>query len=378
LKFLALIWGGIRRNRGRSILILLQVVIAFTLFGVLQGLNGAINKAVAASHADRLYVGSRQRFGTPLPIAIMSTVQTTPGVIASTYRSFLGATWQKPDQPVPVLATDVASFLAIYPEFQVSPAAGQGMKQQQDGAIVGVETARKYHWQIGQRVVLQSIPKKDGSPDWTFDIVGTYVNSEDPKSSDLLIANYHYINESIAQPDTIALATVHIADPGRAADVGAAIDKHFLNSPNETLTQTERQAAEGQVASLGDIDTVVHRVIGATFFVLLFATGALMMQSIRDRTSELAVLKTLGFSDRLVMLLILVETVALCVGGAALGLGLASRILPLAGSLVGLVAIPLGVVITGFAFAMGLALAAGAIPAWRGLRLRVVDALANR
>ncbi len=378
MKFLALIWGGIRRNRGRSILILLQVVIAFTLFGVLQGLNGAINKAVAASHADRLYVGSRQRFGTALPIAIMSTVQTTPGVIASTYRSFLGATWQKPDQPVPILATDVSSFLPIYPEFQVTPTAAQGMQQQQDGAIVGVETARKYHWQIGQRIVLQSIPKKDGSPDWPFDIIGTYVNSEDPKSSDLLIANYHYINESIAQPDTIALATVHIADPGRAAAVGAAIDKHFLNSPNETLTQTERQAAEGQIATLGDIDTVVHRVIGATFFVLLFATGALMMQSIRDRTSELAVLKTLGFSDRLVMLLILVETLALCVGGAALGLGLASRVLPLAGSLIGLVAIPLGVVMTGFAFAVGLALAAGAIPAWRGLRLRVVDALANR
>ncbi len=171
---------------------------------------------------------------------------------------------------------------------------------------------------------------------------------------------------------------MHIADPARAAAVGAAIDKHFLNSPNETLTQTERQAAEGQVATLGDIDIVVHRVIGATFFVLLFATGALMMQSIRDRTSELAVLKTVGFPDRLVMLLILVETLALCVGGAALGLGLASRMLPLAGSLVGLVSIPLSVYVTGFAFAVALALAAGAIPAWRGLRLRVVDALANR
>lgn len=378
MKFVSLIWAGIRRNRGRSILILAQVVIAFTLFGVLQGLNGAINQAVAASHADRLYVGSRQRFGTPLPISIMSTVQNTPGVIASTYRFGLGATWQKPDQQVPILATDVESFLAIYPELQVSPAARQGMKQQQDGAIVGLETLRKYHWQVGQRVVLQSIAKKDGSPDWTFDIVGTYMSSDDPESSPLLIANYHYINESIAQPDTIALATAHIAAPERAAEVGAAIDKHFLNSPNETLTQTERQAAEGQVASLGDIDTVVHRVIGATFFVLLFATGALMMQSIRERTPELAVLKTVGFSDRLVMMLILAETLALCVGGAAVGLGFASRILPLARSLIGLGTIPLEVVVTGFVFAVVLALAAGAIPAWRGLRLHVVDALANR
>ncbi len=378
MKYASLVWAGIRRNRGRSVLILAQVVIAFTLFGVLQGLNGAINKAVAASHADRMYVGSRTRFGTPLPIAIMSTIAHTPGVLESTYRFGLGATWQKPDQQIPILATEVASFLDIYPEVVVSPAARQGMTQQQDGAIVGVVTMRKYHWQIGQRIVLQSLPKKDGSPDWTFDIVGTYENAEEPESAVLLIANYHYINESVTKPDTISLATVHIADPQRAADVGAAIDKHFLNSPNETLTQTERQAAEGQVASLGDINTVVHRIIGDTFFVLLFATGALMMQSIRERTPELAVLKTFGFSDRLVMILILAETLTLCMAGAAVGLWFASRILPLARSLIGLGTIPLEVVVTGFVFATALALAAGAIPAWRGLRLHVVDALANR
>jgi putative ABC transport system permease protein len=378
LKYASLIWAGIRRNRGRSILILAQVVIAFTLFGVLQGLNGAINKAVEASHADRMYVGARQRFGTPLPIAIMSTIESTPGILQSTYRSFLGATWQKPDQQIPILATEVATYLTIYPELQASAGALQAMKQQQDGAIVGVVTLRKYHWQVGQRIVLQSVTKKDGSPDWTFDIVGTYESTDQPENADLMFANYHYVNESLPKPDTIQMAIVHIADPARAADVGAAIDKHFLNSPNETLTQTEREAALSSVASLGDINTVVHRVIAATFFVLLFATGALMMQSIRERTPELAVLKTFGFSDRLVMILILAETLALCLGGAAVGLGFASRILPLARSLIGLGTIPLEVVITGFAFAVGLALVAGAIPAWRGLRLHVVDALANR
>jgi putative ABC transport system permease protein len=380
VKFVALIWAGIRRNRGRSNLILLQVVIAFTLFGVLQGLNGAINKAVDATHADRLYVGSRQRFGTPLPIALMSTVQGTPGVIAAAARFQFGGIWQKPDQQVPIMASDIDAFLSVYPELEVAPAARQGMKQLQDGAIVGVETMSKYHWQLGQRIVLQSLPKKDGSANWTFDIVGTYRNGDDPKSSDLIMANYHYVNESLNPPqsNTMALAAIRITDPARASEVETAIDRHFLNSPNETLTQSERELAQSQVASIGDIDTVVHRVIGATFFVLLFATGALMMQSIRERTPELAVLKTFGFSDRLVMILILAETLALCVGGAALGLGLASRILPLARNFIGLGTIPLGVVVTGFACAVALALAAGAIPAWRGLRLRVVDALANR
>jgi putative ABC transport system permease protein len=380
VKFAALIWAGIRRNRGRSNLILLQVIIAFTLFGVLQGLNGAINKAVAATHADRLYVGSRQRFGTPLPIAIMSTVQSTPGVIASAARFQFGAVWQKPDQQVPIMATDIDAFLSVYPEMQVAPAARQAMKQVQDGVIVGEATMTKYHWKIGQRIVVQSIVKKDGSPDWTFDIVGTYLNDDDHDASQLLMANYHYVNESLNPPtaNTMAIAALRVADPSHAAAVEAAIDKHFLNSPNETLTQSELELAQSQVASIGDIDTVVHRVIAATFFVLLFATGALMMQSIRERTPELAVLKTFGFSDRLVMALILAETLALCVCGAAVGLGLASRILPLARNLIGLGTIPLGVVVTGFVFAIALALAAGAIPAWRGLRLHVVDALANR
>jgi putative ABC transport system permease protein len=380
VKFAALIWAGIRRNRGRSNLILLQVVIAFTLFGVLQGLNGAINKAVAATHADRLYVGSRQRFGTPLPIAIMSTVQSTPGVIASAARFQFGAVWQKPDQQVPIMASDIDDFLMVYPELQVAPAARRAMKQLQDGVIVGEATMTKYHWKIGQRIVVQSIVKKDGSPNWTFDIVGTYLNGDDPDSSQLLMANYHYVNESLNPPqaNTMAVAALRVADPSRAATVETAIDKHFLNSPNETLTQSELELAQSQVASIGDIDTVVHRVIAATFFVLLFATGALMMQSIRERTPELAVLKTFGFSDRLVMMLILAETLALCVCGAAVGLGLASRILPLARNLIGLGTIPLEVVVTGFVFAIVLALAAGAIPAWRGLRLHVVDALANR
>jgi putative ABC transport system permease protein len=380
LKFVSLIWAGIRRSRARSILLLAQVVIAFTLFGVLQGLNGAINQALAATHADRLYVGSRLRFGSPLPIAIMSTVQSTPGVIASTYRVGFGATWQKPDQAVAVIATDIDSFLSVYPEYEVSPAAHRAMRQTQDGAIVGLETLRRYHWQVGQRIVVQGLPQKSGGQDWTFDIVGTYVNSDDPQSSTALLANYRYFDESAAAQfaDTIAVATIRIADPRRAADVEAAIDKHFANSPNETLTQSELEVAEANVASLGDLNAVVHRIIAATFFVLLFATGALMMQSIRERTPELAVLKTIGFSDTRVMMLILAETLALCLGGAAVGLGIASRILPLARALIGIGSIPLVVVVAGFACALALALAGGAIPAWRGLRLRVVDALANR
>ena len=380
MKFIPLIWAGIWRKRSRSILILAQVVIAFTLFGTLQGLNSAIKQAVDATHADRLYVGSRLRLGAPLPISILSRVQSTPGVTASTFRFQFGATYQKATQGVPILATDVESFLAMYPEVQVKPSQAQAMKGTQDGVIVGVESMSKYGWKVGQHITLQSpLPRKNGSRDWTFEIVGTYENREQTDAAVLLIANYRYVNESLAgERDTIGIATVRIPDPARAAEIEQAIDRQFANSPNETLTQTEHELAEANVSSIGDLDVVVHRITAATFAVLLFATGALMMQSIRERTPELAVLKTFGFSDPLVMVLILSETLALCVTGAAVGLSLAARILPLARTYIGLGSVPPIVVAAGFGCAVLLALAGGAIPAWRGLRLRVVDALANR
>jgi putative ABC transport system permease protein len=282
---------------------------------------------------------------------------------------------------MPIAATDVASFLAMYPEMQVEPAqALQGLKLTQDGALVGVVSMRKYGWKVGQRITLQTpLPRKNGSRDWTFQILGSYHDMEDPDRATQIVANYRYINESQAgQPDTIAFAVVRIADPTQAGQVEQAIDRQFANSPNETLTQSEQELAQSQVENLGDLDVVVHRITAATFFVLLFATGALMMQSIRERTPELAVLKTFGYSGPLLMALILAETLILCVAGAGLGLWIAARILPRARNFIGLGSLPVVVVAEGIVFAVVLALAGGAIPAWRGFRLRVVDALANR
>jgi putative ABC transport system permease protein len=381
VKYIPLVWAGLRRKRGRSILIVLQVIIAFTLFGVLQGLNSGVQKALDSTHADRLYVSSRLRLGTPLPMAMLSRIQSTPGVVATTFRFQFGATYQNDTAGFPMIGTDVDSFVAMYPEqFQVSKSAQQAMAQTQDGALVGAETMRRFGWKIGQRVTVQAgVMRKDGTRNWPFDIVGTFQNPDQPDSALAIVLNYRYVNESLpANRDTFALATVRIGDISRTAAIEQAIDALFANSPNETLTQSEHELAESQVANLGDLGAVVHRITAATFFVLLFATGALMMQSIRERTPELAVLKTIGFSDKLVMALILCETAVLCVGGAAIGLGLASRILPLANRFIGIAHVPGIVFAIGFASAVVLALAGGSIPAWRGLRLRIVDALAGR
>jgi putative ABC transport system permease protein len=386
VKYIPLVWAGIWRKRSRSILILLQVIVAFALFGVLQGLTSAINHAIAATHADRLYVGSKLDLGDPLPISIVEQVKRVPGVLRVAPRYQFGASYQRPEQGVPICATDVDSFLAVYPEDKVDAAQQRAMRQIQDGALVGIGTMHKYGWKVGQRVTLQSsqqLLRRDGTNNWTFEIVGTWVDSdeENEDNTQLLITNYRYVNESLPLGpgrDTMNLAALRIADPARATQVEQTIDSEYTNSSNETLTQSEHELVQSEVANFGDIDTVAHRIVGATLFVLLFATGALMMQSIRERTPELAVLKTVGFSDRSVMVLILSETLVLCLAGAAIGLSLGIRLLPVAREQIGTVTVPPIVFAIGFACAVLLGLAGGATAAWRGLRLRVVDALANR
>lgn len=384
MKFIPLVWAGILRKRSRSILILLQVVVAFALYGVLQGLTSGVNHAIAATHADRLYVGSKLNLGNPLPVSMLEWLKTVPGVLGVAPRYQFGASYQRPEQGVPICATDVDAFLAAYAEDKVDAAQQGAMRQTQDGVIVGIGTMHKYGWHVGQRVTLQSgLKRADGTNNWTFEIVGTWVDSEGVNEDDstLLITHYRYVNESLPvgpDRDTINLAVLRIADPARATGIEQTIDSQYANSSNETLTQSEHELVQSEVANFGDIDTVAHRVVAAAFLVLLFSTGALMMQSIRERTPELAVLKTVGYSDRRVMVLILTETLVLCLVGAAIGLWLGMRLLPVARDEIGTVSVPPIVFAFGFACAVILALAGGATAAWRGLRLRVADALANR
>jgi len=382
LKFIPLVWAGIWRKRGRSILILAQTLIAFTLFGVLQGLNVGIRHLVEKTHADRLYVSSKVSLAEPLPMSLAERIRPVPGVLAVAQRMQFGGIYQKPSQPVAITATDPATFFRMAPELQVTPAQGlTDLQNTLSGALVGADALRELGWKVGERVSVQTgVARKDGSRSWTFQIVGSIRNIEAPDQQQSgVIVNYRYVNEGRASgADRVGLFEILIDDPRHAAQIGHDIDQLFANSPNETLTQSEHELITSQLSRAADLDYIVHRITAAAFFVLLFATGALMMQSIRERTPELAVLKTVGYADSRVMLLILAETTALCLAGALLGLGIASRVLPLARNFIGIASISADVLLVGALIAIALALAAGSIPAWRGLRLRVADALADR
>jgi len=200
-----------------------------------------------------------------------------------------------------------------------------------------------------------------------------------PTSAAQLIVSYDYVNEArLANRDTTMAYQVVARDVASATAVSLAIDNAFANSSHETRTMSEGDLYTTQIQRIADLDYLVGIILGAVFFALLFATAALMMQSIRERLPELAVLKTVGFSDRQVMILILVESVTFCVFAAAIGLGVAGVLLPLAQRFIGISGMPWIVVATGLAIAVALALLGGSVPAHRGLRLQVAQALAER
>jgi putative ABC transport system permease protein len=380
MKYLPLVWVGIWRKRSRTVLMLLQIASAFLLFGLLQGLNSGIKQAIARTHSDRLYVGSSVSLGLPLPISMLPQLKSVAGVKLATPLVQLPSSYQNPNQGIPLDAVDPGAFFGMFSDYVVPQAQVEALKNNRTGAILGSTLAKRYGLKVGERLALQSQqPKRDGSNAWVFDIVGIFDVPTQPSGASAAVVNFDYVNEArLADRDT-ALLFIALADsPAHAPAVASAIDKAFANSSHETRTQSEGDLFASQIQRIADIDLIVGGIISAVFFALLLATSALMMQSVRERVPELAVLKTVGFSDRLVMVLILLEAVVFCVFSAAIGLGLASLILPQARALIGVTSMPGVVLGAGIGFAIALAIIGGSVPAWQGLRLQVAAALAER
>jgi putative ABC transport system permease protein len=380
MRFLPLIWSGIWRKPGRTVLLFLQVSVVFALFGVLQGLKTGIEHAVAATRADLLLVHSRLSLGDSIPLAMLGQIKSVPGVTFVDPVELFTATYQNPEQRLGVVAirTDPGWLSAF--TFTVAPAFDAAFHKTRTGALVRPETAKKYGWKIGDHIPLMSATAQlNGSTDWAFDLVGTFTDSDLGAGGDVIMINYDYFDAArLAAKGTVKHFNVALADPRRAAAVADEIDGRFANSANETQTESLRELGQSELQAIGDLNFLIRAIVGAAVVALLFATAAMMMQSIRERTPELAVLKTLGFTDRAVFLLILAEAIAVCVAAAAFGLGLATLAFPFAARILPGISLPFVVVEVGLACAVLVALISAALPAALAARLRIVAALAER
>lgn len=382
MKYLHLVWAGIWRRPGRTTLTLLSIVNAFLLFGLLQGLVSGIGNAVAASHADVLITASKVSQLEPLPLSQLQLIRATPGVRSATPLIILHGAFRTAQQVnYRGFAVDPDSFSASNPDEAVPPAELAALKRTRNGAVLPARLAAQFNLKVGDPMPVKTLlwANKAGGA-WPLTVVGIYqTNPKDVFFGTALLANYDYVDQARTQSTgTASVFLVRVVDPAQASQVAQKIDAQFANSANETKTESEQQLAADSIKQIGDIGFVVRAIVGAVFFALLFSLGAVMMQSVRERTPELAVLKTLGFTDGAILGLILAEAIVFCVVSAAIGLGLASLLFPLIRLAVGLELHAGGVLLIGLGLATVLALISGLPPAVRGMRLSIVDALAGR
>ena len=381
MKYLSLIWFGIWRKRGRTVLIFLQVSVAFALFGLLQGLKSGVEHAVSAARADLLLVHGRSTsFASPLPLAMVEQIRSIAGVKVAIPVDIFVAAFQKPTQRLAVVALTPDPNWTTAFTYSIAPNYLAAFSKNRTGALARVELAAKYGWKVGDHIpLMSSTAQTSGATDWTFDLVGTYTDSDIGSGSDVILVNLAYVDEArLAGKGTAQHINVAISEPRLAVRVAEDIDKRFANSSNETQTDSLRELAQMNLQAIGDLNFLIRAIVATVLVAMLFATSTMMMQTLRERTPELAVLKTIGFSDRAVFLLILAESTFICVTAAALGLALAALAFPYAAKVIQGLAMPASVVEIGLACAVLVGLVSAAAPAIRAARLEIIVALRGR
>lgn len=381
MKYFPLLWAGLWRKKARTIFTMLSIVVAFLLFGLLQGINQGLNTVLTNLDVDRLYVTNKAGMTDGLPITHLARIKTVPGVRAVSHWTYFGGYYQNARNVISAFATEPAELFKVYKQIKIEPEYIQAMVRTRTGVLMSEALAKKHGWKIGDRIPIGTSiwTNKQGSNTWYFDVVGTFDTSSLGDGMPGFYLNYEYFREAASFGNgVIHYYLVAIDDPRQATQVALAIDRLFENSSSETRTQTESALAQMQLKQIGDINFIVNAIVGAVLFTLLFLTGNTMMQSVNERIPELAVLKTLGFSDAKVVALVLAEALLLCVFAAFAGLALASMIFPALKAIFGNLPMPLGVILSGVAMAAVLAFLSGFPPAWRAKQLNIVDALAGR
>ena len=379
MRFLPLFWSGIWRKPGRTVLIFFQVSVAFALFGVLQGLKTGTDHAAARARGDLLIVHSRLSYlAESLPSGLFEQIKSVPGVKQVVPVDIFFATYQKPTQGLNVVAIRLDGDWSSAFTYTIAPEYLEALKNHRTGALVKIDLAERHGWKIGDRIpLLSNTAQNSGATDWAFDVVGTFTDSDIGGGRYIILINLAYLDEARAlNKGTVQHFNVQIADPGQAATVADEIDRRFANSAQETKTESLVELAQAQMQSIGDFGFLIRAVVGATLLALLFATTTMMIQSVRERTMELAVLKAVGFTDRSVFLLILGEALLVCIAAAVLGLAVATVALPISAIVVGL-SMPGIVIAIGCGLAIVVALISAAVPAMSAARLKVATALVN-
>jgi putative ABC transport system permease protein len=376
VKFFRLVWANLRRKKVRTTLTIGSFAVALFLYALLIAIRGAFSGGADVAGVDRLNVINKVSLIMPLPFSYRDRILGVNGVSGVTYATWFGGVYQDEKNFFPQFAVDKDTWFDVYSEYRVPHDQREAFMRDRQACLAGKSLAKRFGFKVGDRLPLRGTIWTGA---WEFNVAGIYEGSGPEVDTSGLLFRFDYLEERRQfGKGTVGWYVVKLANPDDAVKVTKAIDEGFANSPFETLTQTEKAFAASFAKQMGNVEFLVMVIGSVVFFTLLLVTGNTMAIAVRERTGELAVLKTVGFSDVGVLGLILAESVLIAGQGGLFGLALATVAIPGIARAVPMIG-PLYVapfsLLLGFLLALGVGAAAGILPALSAMRLRVVDAL---
>jgi putative ABC transport system permease protein len=376
MRFLHLVLANLGRHKRRTFLTIASVALALFLFASLQTVVTTLERAAQFGSARRLVMTNATGFVLPLPLSYANRLSAAKGISNVTWANWFGGRYGDNRDFFAQFAVDPKSYLEVYPEIVLPEEQKQAWIRERSSAIIGRRLLNKFGWRLGQDVTIQGTIFPG---DWTFTIRGVYTPSDPIINDDMMLFHHAYLEERIGRPGIAGWYVLEIDDANNAAGIGKALDDQFRNSSSPTKTGTE-QAFNASFATMwGNVSLLMGTIGLAVVFAILLVTANAMMMSARERTGEIAVLKTIGFADRQLFGMVMLEAGLIAITGAVLGLGGAKLLYWLsnfnAGGFLPGFDVTGTTLLVGFVIAVLLMLASGLVPAMRAARLPVVQAL---
>jgi putative ABC transport system permease protein len=385
MKYLPLLWRNLVRRKARTTFTFLSVAVAFFLFGLLMAIRNGFDAGIEIAGQNRLLTVHKMSIIQLLPVRYLAQIRATPGVRFATHLTWFGGIYQDPKNFFAQMAVAPDGLLRIYPEFVLDDDQRARWSATRTGAVAGRKLVERFGWAIGDRIPIQPTfwRPRDGKPvTFEFDLVGVYRGATADVDETQFFFHHDYLMERVGDPGMVGWYAVEVEDPTRADEVALAVDRQFANSAAETKTTTEKAFMQSFAHQVGDTGAMLSAIAAIVFFVILLITGNTMAQAVRERTGELGVLKTLGFTDLAVMVLVLAEALLLAGLAGALGLALVTLAVPgfakLVESFLPIFYVPARAVVLGAGLAVLLGIASGGLPAYFAQRLSIVEALRRR
>jgi putative ABC transport system permease protein len=376
MKYLHIILVNLRRKKLRTLLSAGSFMVALFLFGILMTIRMALSSGVDIAGADRLVVRNRISIIMPLPYSYRDVIRQLPHVAEVTFATWFGGYYQDMKNFFPNYAIDPETYRKVFPEYTFSDEEWDAFARDRQGCVISPPLAGKFKFKVGDRIPLQGTI---WAGTWDFNVRAVYDAAQKEMISPELWFQYQYLEER--RPffkGTVGWYMVKVDDPANAVAAARAIDDRFANSPYETKTETEKNFAAGFANQIGNIRLLIVSIGSVVFFTLLLVTGNSMATAVRERTGELAVMKTVGFTDGSILMLVMAESLIVAAVGGGVGLALA-KLFTLSGDPTGgmlqFYYLPTRSILTGSGLTLAAGAAAGIIPALGAMRLRIVDAL---